>query len=82
VVPVLAFVIPPDGFDEERFSTEVRLESYANKGALDDSCRGTYSLLIGALPTWGYSGSWGYGPGGIVGLLLIVVIVLALTGRI
>jgi hypothetical protein len=39
-------------------------------------------LLIGALPTWGYSGSWGYGPGGIVGVLLIVVVVLALTGRI
>jgi Protein of unknown function (DUF3309) len=39
-------------------------------------------LLIGALPTWGYSGGWGYGPGGIVGVLLIVVIVLALTGRI
>ena len=36
-------------------------------------------LLIGALPTWGYSGSWGYGPGGIVGVLLIVVVVLALT---
>ncbi|WP_341989607.1 DUF3309 family protein [Azorhizobium sp. AG788] len=39
-------------------------------------------LLVGALPTWGYSGSWGYGPGGIVGVLLIIVIVLALTGRI
>jgi uncharacterized protein DUF3309 len=39
-------------------------------------------MLIGALPTWGYSSGWGYGPGGIVGLLLIVVIVLALTGRI
>jgi len=39
-------------------------------------------LLIGALPTWGYSGSWGYGPGGIVGVLLVIVIVLALTGRI
>jgi hypothetical protein len=38
-------------------------------------------ILIGALPTWGYSGNWGYGPGGIVGILLIVVIVLALTGR-
>jgi hypothetical protein len=38
-------------------------------------------ILIGALPTWGYSGSWGYGPGGIVGVLLIIVIVLALTGR-
>ena len=38
-------------------------------------------MLIGALPTWGYSSGWGYGPGGIVGVLLIVVIVLALTGR-
>lgn len=39
-------------------------------------------LLVGALPTWGYSRSWGYGPGGIVGVLLIVVLVLALTGRV
>jgi hypothetical protein len=39
-------------------------------------------LLIGALPAWPYSGGWGYGPGGILGILLIVVIVLALAGRI
>lgn len=38
--------------------------------------------LIGVLPTWGYSSGWGYTPGGIVGLLLVVVIVLALLGRI
>jgi hypothetical protein len=38
-------------------------------------------LLIGALPTWPYSSGWGYYPGGGVGLLLIIVIVLALTGR-
>lgn len=38
-------------------------------------------ILIGALPSWGHSANWGYGPGGIVGILLIVVIVLALTGR-
>ena len=37
--------------------------------------------LIGGLPRWGYSRSWGYGPSGIVGVLLIVVIVLALTGN-
>jgi hypothetical protein len=36
--------------------------------------------LIGVLPTWGYSNSWGYGPGGIVGLLVIIII-LALLGR-
>jgi hypothetical protein len=39
-------------------------------------------LLIGALPSWGYSRNWGYGPPGIVGVLLIVVIVLLLSGRI
>lgn len=39
-------------------------------------------LLVGALPTWGYSRSWGYAPGGLLGVLLIVVIVLALTGRV
>ena len=39
-------------------------------------------FLIGALPTWNYSRSWGYGPSGIGGVLLIVLIVLLLTGRI
>ena len=38
-------------------------------------------LLLGGLPTWGYH-SYGYGPSGIVGVLLIVVIVLLLTGRV
>lgn len=38
-------------------------------------------ILVGALPNWGYSRSWGYGPGGIVGVILIIVIILALLGR-
>jgi hypothetical protein len=38
-------------------------------------------LLIGALPTWPYSTDWGYGPGGILGLILILVIVFLLVGR-
>lgn len=38
-------------------------------------------LLLGAIPTWPYSRGWGYGPGGIVGLILVVVIVLMLMGR-
>jgi Protein of unknown function (DUF3309) len=38
-------------------------------------------LLIGALPRWPYSSGWGYGPGGLVGTILIVVI-LALLGKI
>jgi hypothetical protein len=38
-------------------------------------------LLIGAVPRWGYSSGWGYGPSGIVGILLIVVIILLLTGH-
>ena len=39
-------------------------------------------LLIGALPRWGYSGDWGYGPSGILGVVVIVVLILALTGRV
>ncbi len=39
-------------------------------------------LLIGALPAWPYSTGWGYGPGGILGVVLVVVLVLALMGRI
>jgi hypothetical protein len=38
-------------------------------------------LLIGLVPTWPYSRDWGYYPSGFVGLLLIILIVLALTGR-
>jgi hypothetical protein len=38
-------------------------------------------LLIGAIPSWGHSRSWGYAPSGILGVLLIVVLVLLLTGR-
>ncbi len=39
-------------------------------------------LLIGALPRWPYSSGWGYGPGGLVGVILVIVIVLALMGRV
>jgi len=39
-------------------------------------------LLIGALPSWPHSRSWGYYPSGILSILLIVVIVLLLSGRI
>ena len=39
-------------------------------------------MLIGALPSWPYSSSWGYYPGGGLGLILIIVIILALMGRI
>jgi Protein of unknown function (DUF3309) len=38
-------------------------------------------LLIGAFPRWGYSSGWGYGPSGVLGIILIIVIVLLLTGR-
>ncbi len=39
-------------------------------------------VLIGAFPRWTHSASWGYGPSGIVGVVLIVVLILALTGRV
>lgn len=38
-------------------------------------------LLLGALPTWPYSRSWGYYPSGGLGLIVLVVIVLLLAGR-
>jgi Protein of unknown function (DUF3309) len=38
-------------------------------------------MLVGAFPRWGYSSGWGYGPSGLVGVLVIVVLVLALSGR-
>jgi hypothetical protein len=39
-------------------------------------------LVLGALPAWPYSRGWGYGPSGIAGLVVIVLIVLLLMGRI
>ena len=38
-------------------------------------------LLIGALPNWGYSSGWGWGPSGIVGVILIILVIMVLTGR-
>ena len=39
-------------------------------------------LLVGALPTWGHSRSWGYRPAGGLGLVLVILLVLLLMGRI
>jgi hypothetical protein len=38
-------------------------------------------LLLGAVPAWPHSRSWGYRPSGVLGLLLLIVILLLLTGR-
>ena len=39
-------------------------------------------LLVGVLPTWGHSRSWGYRPAGGLGLVLVILLVLLLMGRI
>lgn len=39
-------------------------------------------LLVGALPRYGYSRDWGYGPSGAIGLIVVVLLVLLLLGRI
>lgn len=39
-------------------------------------------LLIGALPSWGYSRAWGPFPSGILGVILVIIIILVLMGRI
>jgi len=38
-------------------------------------------LVLGALPAWPYSSSWGYGPTGAVSIVLVVVLICALQGR-
>jgi hypothetical protein len=38
-------------------------------------------VLVGAIPTWSHSRNWGYFPSGIVGVIVIILIVLLLTGR-
>jgi uncharacterized membrane protein YkgB len=39
-------------------------------------------LLLGAMPRWSHSRSWGYAPSGILGVILVVVLILVLMGRI
>jgi hypothetical protein len=39
-------------------------------------------MLLGAIPAWPHSRNWGYGPSGGLGLVLLIVVILLLTGRI
>jgi hypothetical protein len=39
-------------------------------------------ILVGAIPSWPYSRGWGYGPSGVVGLILVILLILLLLGRI
>ncbi len=38
-------------------------------------------MLLGSFPTWNHSRQWGYGPSGGLGLILVVLVILALSGR-
>jgi len=38
-------------------------------------------VLLGAIPAWPYSRNWGYGPSGGVGLVVLILVILLLTGR-
>ncbi|MEP7181846.1 MAG: DUF3309 family protein [Betaproteobacteria bacterium] len=38
-------------------------------------------MLVGVIPAWPHSRSWGYGPSGLLGLVLVVVVVLLLLGK-
>jgi hypothetical protein len=38
-------------------------------------------MLVGVFPSWPHSRSWGFGPSGALGLVLVIVLVLLLTGR-
>lgn len=39
-------------------------------------------ILLGAIPTWPHSRSWGYAPSGVIGLILIIVLILVLLGHV
>jgi Protein of unknown function (DUF3309) len=39
-------------------------------------------MLLGAIPAWPHSRNWGYGPSGGLGLVLLIVVILLMTGRI
>jgi hypothetical protein len=39
-------------------------------------------MLLGALPTWNHSRSWGYAPSGVFGLLVVILLIMLLTGNI
>lgn len=39
-------------------------------------------MLIGAIPSWSHSRSWGYAPSGVLGVLLLIVVVMLVSGRI
>jgi Protein of unknown function (DUF3309) len=62
-------------------------EQRINPGSKEEDFMGTILLIllvllvVGALPTWPYSNGWGYYPSGGLGLVLLIVLVLALTGR-
>ena len=38
-------------------------------------------ILLGVIPTWPHSRGWGYGPSGIVGVIVVVLVILLLMGR-
>lgn len=38
-------------------------------------------VLIGAIPTWPHSRTWGYMPSGVIGVIVLIIVVLLLTGR-
>jgi len=38
-------------------------------------------LLIGAVPSWPYSRNWGYGPSGVLGVIVLILLIMLLTGR-
>jgi hypothetical protein len=74
---------------EQKFQAYVvTANSSQLQGSGDNTMLGTVLLvilillLIGALPNWGYSRGWGYGPSGGLGLVVLIIIILLLLGRI
>jgi hypothetical protein len=84
----LAHIFPPDS--GIGCSRAAHIASPASRSQLTENDMGIGTILlvilvlalVGVLPTWPHSSSWGYGPSGGVGLILVVVLILFVLGKI
>jgi len=58
------------------------VDALSGKGPVEKAGKRVDRMLVGVLPTWPHSRSWGYGPSGTVGTILVVLLILVLLGRI
>jgi hypothetical protein len=77
----------PEKSDSKFYAINIECVSLQKNHSIKEKLMGTILLvilvllLIGAIPAWPHSRAWGYGPSGGLGLVVIILLVLVLTGR-